>query len=72
MGQTPVNGHPTSFGEMFYTNLPHTQLFVRFGVKEHIRPAGKTPDNNLRPDIPLTDAQMRDINAIIRKARALR
>ncbi len=71
MGQTPVNGHPTSFGEMFYTNLPHTQLLVRFGVKEHIRPAGKTPDNNLPPDIPLTDAQMRDIHVIIRKARAI-
>ncbi|MGE9313286.1 S41 family peptidase [Niabella sp. CJ426] len=71
MGQTPVNGHPTSFGEMFYTNLPHTQLFVRFGVKEHIRPAGKTPDNNLHPDLPLTDAQMRDINTLIRKARAI-
>ncbi len=67
IGQTPINGHPTSIGEMYYTNLPHTQLFVRFGVKEHIRPAGKVSDNNLQPDIILTDEQMRDVNLLIQK-----
>ncbi|MBO9592399.1 MAG: hypothetical protein J7599_05765 [Niabella sp.] len=69
MGQTPVNGHPTSIGEMFYTNLPHTQIFVRFGVKEHIRPAGKIADNNLQPDILLTDEQMRNVNLLLKQVK---
>ncbi|MBZ4191445.1 S41 family peptidase [Niabella beijingensis] len=71
-GQTPVNGHPTSFGEMFYTTLPHTQLFVRFGVKEHIRPSGRVADNYLRPDIRLTDQQMSDIHEMIRHIIAVK
>ncbi|TWF32668.1 peptidase S41-like protein [Chitinophaga polysaccharea] len=69
IGQTPVNGHPTGFGEMFYTNLPHTQIFVRFGVKEHIRPAGKIADNLLRPDIVLTDKQMSDVNKLLQQVK---
>lgn len=69
IGQTPVNGHPTGFGEMFYTNLPHTQIFVRFGVKEHIRPAGKMADNVLRPDIILTDKQMSDVNKLLQQVK---
>lgn len=69
IGQTPVNGHPTGFGEMFYTNLPHTQIFVRFGVKEHIRPAGKMADNLLRPDIVLTDKQMGDVNKLLQQVK---
>ncbi|NLU96148.1 S41 family peptidase [Chitinophaga sp. Ak27] len=69
IGQTPVNGHPTGFGEMFYTNLPHTQIFVRFGVKEHIRPAGKMADNQLRPDILLTDKQMVDVNTLLQQLK---
>jgi hypothetical protein len=67
IGQTPVNGHPNGFGEMYYTNLPHTQVFVRFGVKQHIRPAGNIGDTNLTPDIILTDRQMNDINELIRQ-----
>ncbi|MBD1394627.1 hypothetical protein IDJ76_16080 [Mucilaginibacter sp. ZB1P21] len=67
IGQTPVNGHPNGFGEMYYTNLPHTQIFVRFGVKEHIRPAGKISDNNLRPDVALTESQMMDIDKLVRQ-----
>jgi hypothetical protein len=65
IGQTPINGHPSGFGEMYYTNLPHTQIFVRFGVKEYIRPAGKGGDNILVPDVKLTDAQMNNIDTVI-------
>lgn len=65
IGQTPVNGHPNGFGEMYYTNLPHTQIFVRFGVKEYIRPAGKKGNNELAPDMPLTDAQMSNIKMVV-------
>lgn len=72
IGQTPIHGHPTSIGEMFYTNLPHTQIFVRFGVKEHIRPAGKITDNNLRPDITLTDSQMSNANTLIQQIKGVK
>lgn len=65
IGQVPVNGHPSGFGEMFYTNLPHTQVFVRFGVKQYIRPAGKLNNNNLMPDKLLTDTQMNNIENLL-------
>jgi hypothetical protein len=52
IGQTP-DGHPSHFGEMYYTTVPHTRLGLRLGVKEWIRPAGKTGENELTPDIPL-------------------
>ncbi len=50
-GQVPKNGHPSHFGEMYSVNLPNTKLPVRFGVKEWLRPAGKSVENVLRPDI---------------------
>jgi hypothetical protein len=42
---------------MYSAKLPHTGLAIRFGVKEWIRPAGKTADNILQPDIttPIPD-----------------
>lgn len=51
IGQTPKEGHPNHFGEMYSTKLPNTKLDIRFGVKEWIRPAGKNGENILRPDI---------------------
>jgi len=51
IGQTPENGHPDHFGEVYNTTLPNSGIGIRFGVKEWIRPAGKIADNNLRPDI---------------------
>lgn len=51
IGQTPENGHPDHFGEVYNTKLPNSKISLRFGVKEWIRPAGKIADNNLRPDI---------------------
>lgn len=51
-GESPASGHPTHFGEMYSINLPHTQLELRFGVKEWIRPAGRSKVNKLVPDIP--------------------
>ncbi|MCC8424797.1 S41 family peptidase [Mucilaginibacter sp. UR6-11] len=50
-GQIPAEGHPNHFGELYNTKLPNTRLDLRFGVKEWVRPAGKTSDNVLRPDI---------------------
>jgi ribosomal protein L35AE/L33A len=67
IGQIPINGHPSGFGEIFYTNLPHTQVFVRFGVKEYVRPAGKSKDNNLVPDNLLSDIQMNTIDDLLRQ-----
>lgn len=49
-GQASQDGHPTHFGELYGTSLPNTGLKVRFGVKEWIRPAGKTVENILKPD----------------------
>lgn len=53
VGELPEDGHPSHFGEMYSVKLPNTQLAVRFGVKEWIRPAGKSAGNVLVPDIPL-------------------
>jgi hypothetical protein len=50
-GETPQNGHPNHFGEMYSVKLPNTKISVRFGVKEWIRPAGKMQNNVLTPDI---------------------
>lgn len=51
IGQVPEDGHPNHFGEMYSTELPNTKINLRFGVKEWIRPAGKTPQNILTPEI---------------------
>jgi len=53
IGQTPENGHPDHFGEVYNATLPNSKISIRFGVKEWIRPAGKLSDNNLRPDITI-------------------
>lgn len=53
IGQEPGDGHPTHFGELYGVNLPNTKLAVRFGVKEWIRPLGKTAGNRLLPDIEM-------------------
>lgn len=50
-GESPANGHPTHFGEMYSVVLPNTRLELRFGVKEWIRPAGRGTVNKLVPDI---------------------
>ncbi|HWB25628.1 MAG TPA: S41 family peptidase [Chitinophagaceae bacterium] len=53
VGQTPRDGHPTHFGELYAAKTPNTHLQIRFGVKEWIRPAGETGNNTLQPDIEL-------------------
>ncbi|WDF54982.1 S41 family peptidase [Mucilaginibacter sp. KACC 22063] len=50
VGKIPDSGHPDHFGEMYNNVLPNTKLPFRFGVKEWIRPTGKSKDNVLRPD----------------------
>lgn len=50
-GQIPSNGHPNHYGELYNTKLPNTQIDLRFGVKEWIRPSGEKRDNHLYPDI---------------------
>ena len=52
-GETPREGHPNHFGELYSVDLPQSGIAVRFGVKEWIRPAGKTAKNILEPDIPV-------------------
>ena len=62
IGQTPENGHPDHFGEVYNATLPNSGIGIRFGVKEWIRPAGKLPDNNLRPDVTIdADKSTEDI-----------
>jgi hypothetical protein len=38
---------------MYSTALPNSQLELRFGVKEWVRPAGRGKKNKLVPDIPI-------------------
>lgn len=59
-GEIPVNGHPNHFGEMYNTKLPNTQIDLRFGVKEWIRPSGEKTDNILRPDITIDPSITRE------------
>lgn len=65
VGQTPADGHPNHFGEMYSVKTPHTHLGIRFGVKEWIRPAGKNADNILTPDIPARLPQSLDVKALV-------
>lgn len=66
IGQTPKDGHPTHFGEMYGAKTPNLKLNFRFGVKEWIRPAGKVGKNILLPDIQLNLKQPFDIQEVIK------
>lgn len=66
-GESPVNGHPTHFGEMYSVVLPHTQLQLRFGVKEWIRPAGRSKENKLVADIPYKLPANGEISSLIQQ-----
>ena len=66
-GESPVNGHPSHFGEMYSTLLPNTQLELRFGVKEWIRPAGRGKVNRLVPDIPREIPTNKDLAKFVRQ-----
>ncbi|MEI6409693.1 MAG: S41 family peptidase [Bacteroidota bacterium] len=68
VGQTPTNGHPNHFGELYSANTPNTGLNIQFGVKEWIRPAGKQGQNLLVPDVLLND---QDMSSAERMAKAL-
>jgi C-terminal processing protease CtpA/Prc len=65
IGQTPQNGHPDHFGELYNAKLPNTGLAYRFGVKEWIRPAGKMTDNYLRPDMEIDPEKYATVEQII-------
>jgi len=66
IGQTPQNGHPDHFGELYNSQLPNTKLKYRFGVKEWIRPAGKLSDNYLRPDVIVDADKYANIGDLIK------
>lgn len=65
IGQTPQNGHPDHFGELYNATLPNTGMAYRFGVKEWIRPAGKIADNYLRPDIEIAPEKYATVQAMM-------
>lgn len=65
VGQVPQNGHPNHFGEMYDAKLPNTKIDIRFGVKEWIRPAGKSKENILYPDIPVNLERANSPQAVI-------
>jgi Peptidase family S41 len=65
VGETPADGHPTHFGEMYSSHTPHTNLELRFGVKEWIRPSGKKENNELIPDIHIANMGCLSIGEII-------
>lgn len=66
-GESPAEGHPTHFGEMYSVLLPHTGLELRFGVKEWVRPAGRGGVNKLVPDFPCKLPAEGDIATIIKR-----
>jgi C-terminal processing protease CtpA/Prc len=64
-GEIPTDGHPTHFGEMYSSHTPHTDLELRFGVKEWIRPSGEKENNMLIPDILIENIEHLSIEEII-------
>lgn len=66
VGQTPIFGHPSDFGEVYNTKLPYSQIILRFGVKHWIRPAGLAGPNVLTPDIALGLDQTSDPETLIK------
>lgn len=66
IGQTPLNGHPNHFGEMYNCKTPITNLEIRFGVKRWIRPSGVKENNVLEPDITINEPQPFDIEKVIK------
>lgn len=71
IGQTPRDGHPTHFGELYSTTIPNTKLPMRFGVKEWIRPAGKDKDNTLKPAIVMPVTVPLNVENIISRVNRL-
>ena len=68
IGQIPKGGHPSHFGELYGTRLPNTQIAIRFGVKEWIRPLGNQLKNVLTPDVELKEVS---ITEVIKKLREI-
>ncbi len=71
IGQSPRDGHPTHFGELYSTRTPNTQLPMRFGVKEWIRPAGKDKENRLTPAITMPVTVPLNVQDIISRVNSL-
>ncbi len=67
VGEIPSDGHPTHFGEMYSSHTPHTNLELRFGVKEWIRPSGEKENNMLIPDILIENMGDLTLDEIIAK-----
>ena len=70
-GETPTNGHPNGFGELYNTKLPNTKINILFGVKQWIRPSGDLNNNLLIPDvqISLTDDKRELIKRVLEKEK---
>ncbi len=66
IGQTPLFGHPSHFGEMYNTKLPNSGIVLHFGVKHWIRPAGLGGPNVLTPDVVLGLEQMSSPEQVIK------
>lgn len=66
VGQTPTNGHPSHFGELYSANTPNTGLNVQFGVKEWIRPVGKQGQNLLVPNMLLSNQEMSSAERVVK------
>jgi len=49
--QPEYPGLPNSFGDCYYFNLPNTRLLASVSHKLFIRPSGNENDNDLTPDI---------------------
>lgn len=69
VGETPTNGHPNHFGEMYGANTPNTGLSLSFGVKEWIRPSGEKQQNQLIPDQLIRLDPAKGPEALIRQIR---
>jgi C-terminal processing protease CtpA/Prc len=65
VGQTPENGHPNHFGEMYGSQTPNTKLELQFGVKEWIRPSGEREENHLTPDKMIDLQSVKDVPDLI-------
>ncbi len=69
-GESPGDGHPNHFGEMYGATTPRTRLSLRFGVKQWLRPDATQTENRLIPDIevvlPKDKAEL--VRAVVQQA----
>lgn len=71
---TESGGLPNCFGDSYGFNLPHTNLIISVSHKFFIRPSGNEKDNDISPDIIISQTdedRKNNIDTVLEYAKAL-